>query len=172
MDGKQTTFTNSATITGVPFNTSLDETYVATDEIKFQLTADNYGGNGILGEGNKTDIVTYDKMGLYAERTAYVIKVANKFSNPLKEIVLTEDASSFDSRLYVTSISGLILRGKVTKSLADVAEIHAYKSDGTYDTYKLGDALNKQAQDKLYEIAQKVNEGEIAPENVEAVDPE
>ena len=165
-------FTNTAEITATPFNPSAKEEYKTSDGITFKLIADNFDGTGILAKRTEHEEVDYDVPGLYAQRLDYTVKVENKLSKPLKEIVLTEDASKFDPRLYLTSIGSFFERGPTgDKPINDKVEIRAYKSDGKFDTFTPGQQINKDAQDKLNAAAEKIRNGELTESAAPAVTP-
>lgn len=172
-DNNKPTFTNKAEITATPFNPSANEEYKTSDDITFNLIADDFSGTGILTKRTEHQTVQHDVAGLYAQRLDYTVKVENKLSKPLKEIVLTEDASKFDSRLYLTSVSSFFERGPTgdVPINNDKIEIRAYKSDGTYDTFAPGDQINKDAQDELNTAAEKIRNGELTEAAVPAVTP-
>lgn len=170
--GVKPDFTNRAEITATPFNPSSNEQYTTSDDITFNLIADNFDGTGILAKRTEHETVDYDVSGLYAQRLDYKITVENKLSRPLKEIVLTEDASKFDPRLYLTSIGSFFERGPTgDKPINDKVEIRAYKSDGKFDTFTPGQQINKDAQDKLNAAAEKIRNGEISESAAPAVTP-
>ena len=174
-DGTKPTFTNRVDMTGVPYNASPGEKYVASAYIRFNLTADDFSGTGFFGKKNSgSNFVTYDKNGLYAERPTYTIKIANQFSEPLKQITITEDEANIDPRLFITYIDSLYLRGAAwggTTVLNDKVEIRAYKADGTYDTFNVKDQINADQQNQLNETAEKIRNGEITLDQAPAVTP-
>ncbi|EKS19636.1 MULTISPECIES: Cna B-type domain-containing protein [Streptococcus] len=172
-NGDKPDFTNQAEITATPFNPSSNEQYTASDNITFNLIADNFDGTGILAKRTEHETVNYDVLGLYAQRLDYTVKVENKLSKPLKEIVLTEDASKFDKRLYLTSVSSFFERGSTgdVPISNDKIEIRAYKSDGNYDTFKPGQQINEEAQNELNAAAQKIQNGEMTESEAPAVTP-
>ena len=162
-------------MTGVPYNASPGEKYAASAYIRFNLTADDFSGTGFFGKKNSgSNFVTYDKNGLYAERPTYIIKIANQFSEPLKQITITEDEANIDPRLFITYIDSLYLRGAAwggTTVLNDKVEIRAYKADGTYDTFNVKDQINADQQNQLNETAEKIRNGEITLDQAPAVTP-
>lgn len=165
-------FTNQAEITATPFNPSPNEEYKNSDDITFNLIADDFSGTGLLSKRTEHQTVQHDVAGLYAQRLDYTVKVENKLSKPLREITLVEDASKFDSRLYFTSVDSFFERqGSNSKPINDKMEIRAYKSDGTYDTFAPGDQINKDAQDELNTAAEKIRNGELTEAAVPAVTP-
>ena len=171
-DNNKPTFTNKAEITATPFNPSANEEYKTSDDITFKLIADDFSGTGLLSKRTEHQTVQHDVAGLYAQRLDYTVKVENKLSKPLKEIVLTEDASKFDPRLYLTSISSFFERGSTgDKPINDKMEIRAYKSDGTYDTFAPGQQINKEAQDELNAAAEKIRNGELTEADAPVVTP-
>lgn len=164
-EGKErVSFKNKVEMTGIPYNKANGENYKATSEIDFYMTADDFSGMGILAKrvGWGQNTVSFDKYGLWAENVKYDVKIANKFSKPMKEIVLVEDAKDFDTRLYVRSIEGIFERSPSVKSLKDHVEIRAYKEDGKYDVFKPGDAINAKTEAELADTANKVSQGEIS----------
>ncbi|PRT64064.1 collagen-binding protein [Streptococcus anginosus] len=166
------TFTNKAEITATPFNPSANEQYTTNDDITFNLIADNFDGTGILAKRTEHETVNYDVPGLYAQRLDYTVKVENKLSKPLKEIVLTEDASKFDPRLYFTSVGSFFERqGSNSKPINDKIEIRAYKSDGKFDTFTPGQQINEEAQNELNAAAEKIRNGEMTESAAPAVTP-
>ena len=174
-DGTKPTFTNRVDMTGVPYNASPGEKYAASAYIRFRLTADDFSGTGFFGKKNSgSNFVTYDKNGLYAERPTYTIKIANQFSEPLKQITISEDEANIDPRLFITYIDSLYLRGAAwggTTVLNDKVEIRAYKADGTYDTFNVKDQINADQQNQLNETAEKIRNGEITLDQAPAVTP-
>lgn len=174
-DGTKPTFTNRVDMTGVPYNASPGEKYAASAYIRFRLTADDFSGTGFFGKKNSgSNFVTYDKNGLYAERPTYTIKIANQFSEPLKQITISEDEANIDPRLFITYIDSLYLRGAAwggTTVLNDKVEIRAYKADGTYDTFNVKDQINADQQNQLNETAEKIRNGEITLDLAPAVTP-
>ena len=174
-DGTKPTFTNRVDMTGVPYNASPGEKYAASAYIRFNLTADDFSGTGFFGKKNSgSNFVTYDKNGLYAERPTYIIKIANQFSEPLKQITITEDEANIDPRLFITYIDSLYLRGAAwggVTVLNDKVEIRAYKADGTYDTFNVKDQINADQQNQLNETAEKIRNGEITLDQAPAVTP-
>ena len=166
--GVKPDFTNKAEITATPFNPSANEQYTTNDDITFNLIADNFDGTGILAKRTEHETVNY----LYAQRLDYTVKVENKLSKPLKEIVLTEDASKFDPRLYFTSVGSFFERqGSNSKPINDKIEIRAYKSDGNYDTFTPGQQINEEAQNELNAAAEKIRNGEMTESAAPAVTP-
>ncbi|MFY0999643.1 Cna B-type domain-containing protein [Streptococcus sp. AD045-1] len=172
-NGDKPDFTNKAEITATPFNPSPNERYTTSDNITFNLIADNFDGTGILAKRTEHETVNYDVLGLYAQRLDYTVKVENKLSKPLKEIVLTEDASKFDKRLYLTSVSSFFERGSTgdVPISNDKIEIRAYKSDGNYDTFKPGQQINEEAQNELNAAAEKIQNGKMTESAAPAVTP-
>lgn len=171
-NGDKPDFTNKAEITATPFNPSANEQYTTNDDITFNLIADNFDGTGILAKRTEHETVNYDVPGLYAQRLDYTVKVENKLSKPLKEIVLTEDASKFDTRLYFTSADSFFERqGSNSKPINDKIEIRAYKSDGNYDTFRPGQQINEEAQNELNAAAKKIQNGEMTESAATAVTP-
>ena len=174
-DGTKPTFTNRVDMTGVPYNASPGEKYAASAYIRFRLTADDFSGTGFFGKKNSgSNFVTYDKNGLYAERPTYTIKIANQFSEPLKQITISEDEANIDPRLFITYIDSLYLRGAAwggVTVLNDKVEIRAYKADGTYDTFNVKDQINADQQNQLNETAEKIRNGEITLDQAPAVTP-
>ena len=166
-------FINKVEVTGIPFNPSTDEKYVAGDEIKFKINADDFSGTGILAKRSEHRTVNYDKNGLSSERLDYTIKVSNKLSKPMKEITLIEDASKYDQRLYITKIDSFYQRdsGSGAVVLNDKIEVRAYKDDNTYDVFKVNEELNKEAQDELNATAEKVGEGKISADDAQGITP-
>lgn len=172
-DNNKPTFTNKAEITATPFNPSANEEYKTSDDITFKLIADDFSGTGLLSKRTEHQTVQHDVAGLYAQRLDYTVKVENKLSKPLKEIVLTEDASKFDSRLYLTSVSSFFERGPTgdVPINNDKIEIRAYKSDGNYDTFTPGQQINEEAQNELNAAAEKIRNGELTEADAPAVTP-
>ena len=166
-------FINKVEVTGIPFNPSTDEKYVASDEIKFKIIADDFSGTGILAKRSEHRTVNYDKNALTSERLDYTIKVSNKLSKPMKEITLIEDASKYDQRLYITKIDSFYQRdsGSDAVVLNDKIEVRAYKDDNTYDVFKVNEELNKEAQDELDATAEKVREGKISADDAQGITP-
>ena len=166
-------FINKVEVTGIPFNPSTDEKYVASDEIKFKIIADDFSGTGILAKRSEHRTVNYDKNALTSERLDYTIKVSNKLSKPMKEITLIEDASKYDQRLYITKIDSFYQRdsGSGAVVLNDKIEVRAYKDDNTYDVFKVNEELNKEAQDELDATAEKVREGKISADDAQGITP-
>ena len=166
-------FINKVEVTGIPFNPSTDEKYVASDEIKFKIIADDFSGTGILAKRSEHRTVNYDKNALTSERLDYTIKVSNKLSKPMKEITLIEDASKYDQRLYITKIDSFYQRdsGSGAVVLNDKIEVRAYKDDNTYDVFKVNEELNKEAQDELDTTAEKVREGKISADDAQGITP-
>ena len=167
-EGKQNiSFKNKVEMTGIPYNKANNEKYESKSEIDFYITADDFSGMGILAKrvGWGQSSIPFDKYGLWSENVKYDVKIANKFSKPIKEIVLVEDAKDFDPRLYVRSIEGVFERAPAVKPLTDHVEIRAYKEDGGYDIFKPGDAVNSKTEAELADTANRVIHGEIPIEN-------
>ena len=167
-EGKQNiSFKNKVEMTGIPYNKANNEKYESKSEIDFNITADDFSGMGILAKrvGWGQSSIPFDKYGLWSENVKYDVKIANKFSKPIKEIVLVEDAKDFDPRLYVRSIEGVFERAPAVKPLTEHVEIRAYKEDGGYDIFKPGDAVNSKTEAELADTANRVIHGEIPIEN-------
>ncbi|WP_314938637.1 Cna B-type domain-containing protein [Parvimonas micra] len=167
-EGKQNiSFKNKVEMTGIPYNKANNEKYESKSEIDFYITADDFSGMGILAKrvGWGQSSIPFDKYGLWSENVKYDVKIANKFSKPIKEIVLVEDAKDFDPRLYVRSIEGVFERAPAVKPLTEHVEIRAYKEDGGYDIFKPGDAVNSKTEAELADTANRVIHGEIPIEN-------
>ena len=167
-EGKQNiSFKNKVEMTGIPYNKANNEEYESKSEIDFNITADDFSGMGILAKrvGWGQSSIPFDKYGLWSENVKYDVKIANKFSKPIKEIVLVEDAKDFDPRLYVRSIEGVFERAPEVKPLTEHVEIRAYKEDGGYDIFKPGDAVNSKTEAELADTANRVIYGEIPIEN-------
>ena len=171
-EGKQNiSFKNKVEMTGIPYNKANNEKYESKSEIDFNITADDFSGMGILAKrvGWGQSSIPFDKYGLWSENVKYDVKIANKFSKPMKEIVLVEDAKDFDPRLYVRSIEGVFERAPEVKPLTEHVEIRAYKEDGGYDIFKPGDAVNSKTEAELADTANRVIHGEIPIENTKPV---
>ena len=167
-EGEQNiSFKNKVEMTGIPYNKANNEKYESKSEIDFYITADDFSGMGILAKrvGWGQSSIPFDKYGLWSENVKYDVKIANKFSKPIKEIVLVEDAKDFDPRLYVRSIEGVFERAPAVKPLTEHVEIRAYKEDGGYDIFKPGDAVNSKTEAELADTANRVIHGEIPIEN-------
>ena len=167
-EGEQNiSFKNKVEMTGIPYNKADNEKYESKSEIDFYITADDFSGMGILAKrvGWGQSSIPFDKYGLWSENVKYDVKIANKFSKPIKEIVLVEDAKDFDPRLYVRSIEGVFERAPAVKPLTEHVEIRAYKEDGGYDIFKPGDAVNSKTEAELADTANRVIHGEIPIEN-------
>lgn len=182
-------YDNSVDIEARPYNPSKGEVYKASANLSFQLTSDPLDGKGIFWKNNEYDNgvshpetsakTYYDPTGMASAEVNYSVYLQNRTPNPMKDIVITEDAKNFDPRLYV---SGIISPQQTTpnKKYVDSSqyEIRGIKSDGTYDiiTEKLFNytehPINKLAQEEAKNIRRQVLDGKIDRENAPAVNPE
>ena len=182
-------YDNSVDIEAIPYNPSKGEVYKASANLSFQLTSDPLDGSGVFWKNNEYDDgilypespakTYYDPSGMASAEVNYSVYLQNRTANPMKDIVITEDAKNFDPRLYV---SGIISPQQTTpnKKYVDSSqyEIRGIKSDGTYDiiTEKLFNyteyPINKLAQEEAKNIRRQVLDGKIERENAPAVNPE
>ncbi len=182
-------YDNSVDIEARPYNPSKGEVYKASANLSFQLTSDPLDGSGVFWKNNEYDNgvshpetsakTYYDPTGMASAEVNYSVYLQNRTPNPMKDIVITEDAKNFDPRLYV---SGIISPQQTTpnKKYVDSSqyEIRGIKSDGTYDiiTEKLFNytehPINKLAQEEAKNIRRQVLDGKIDRENAPAVNPE
>ena len=182
-------YDNNVDIEAKPYNPSEGEVYKASANLSFQLTSDPLDGSGVFWKNNEYDNgvshpetsakTYYDQSGMASAEVNYSVYLQNRTPNPMKDIVITEDAKNFDPRLYV---SGIISPQQTTpnKKYVDSSqyEIRGIKSDGTYDiiTEKLFNytehPINKLAQEEAKNIRRQVLDGKIDRENAPAVNPE
>ena len=182
-------YDNSVDIEARPYNPSEGEVYKASANLSFQLTSDPLDGSGVFWKNNGFDDgvnypetpakTYYDPTGMATAEVNYSIYLKNKTSEPMKDIVIIEDAKNFDSRFYVSGMFGP-LEFSPGKKYVDSSqyEIRGIKSDGTYDiiTEKLfgytEHPINKLAQEEAKNIRRQVLDGKIERENAPAVNPE
>ena len=182
-------YDNNVDIEAKPYNPSKGEVYKASANLSFQLTSDPLDGKGIFWKNNEYDAgilypespakTYYDPSGMASAEVNYSVFLENKTPEPMKNIVIIEDAKSFDPRFYV---SGIFIpeQTKPNKKNLDSSqyEIRGIKSDGTYDiiTEKLFNytehPINKLAQEEAKNIRSQVLDGKIERENAPAVNPE
>ncbi|OXZ41635.1 hypothetical protein B9N58_00605 [Finegoldia magna] len=182
-------YDNSVDIEAIPYNPSKGEVYKASANLSFQLTSDPLDGSGVFWKNNEYDAgilypespakTYYDPTGMASAEVNYSVYLQNRTPNPMRDIVIIEDAKNFDPRLYV---SGIISPQQTTpnKKYVDSSqyEIRGIKSDGTYDiiTEKLFNyteyPINKLAQEEAKNIRRQVLDGKIERENAPAVNPE
>lgn len=182
-------YDNSVDIEARPYNPADGEVYKASANLSFQLTSDPLDGSGIFWKNNEYDNgvyhpetpakTYYDQSGMASAEVNYSVYLQNRTPNPMKDIVITEDAKNFDPRLYVSGINSpqqTIPNKKYVDS--SQYEIRGIKSDGTYDiiTEKLFNyteyPINKLAQEEAKNIRRQVLDGKIERENAPAVNPE
>ncbi len=168
-NGKIVDYENNVDIQLTPYNASPAEIVKVSDSINFHLDAVPYLGAGMLAKIGNYSIV-HDQMGLYSERAKYYVKLANKMSTPLKNIVFTEDSNNFDPRLYVAGLSKIYYRGSKTAEVAFA--IKGYRADGSSETIGSTTQLNTNTQTEMNNIATKVQNGELSVEDAGAVEPE
>ena len=182
-------YDNSVDIEARPYNPSEGEVYKASANLSFQLTSDPLDGSGVFWKNNEFDDgvyhpetpakTYYDPTGMATAEVNYSVFLQNRTPNPMKDIVITEDAKNFDSRFYV---SGILVPRQTTPNKKNLDssqyEIRGIKSDGTYDiiTEKLfgytEHPINKLAQEEAKNIRRQVLDGKIERENAPAVNPE
>ena len=182
-------YDNSVDIEARPYNPSKGEVYKASANLDFQLTSDPLDKSGIFWKNNKYDDgilypespakTYYDPTGMDTAEVNYSVFLQNKTPNPMRNIVIIEDAKNFDSRFY---ISGIFIpeQTKPNKKNLDSSqyEIRGIKSDGTYDiiTERLFNykehPINKLAQEEAKNIRRQVLDGKIERENAPALNPE
>ena len=182
-------YDNSVDIEARPYNPSEGEVYKASANLSFQLTSDPLDGSGVFWKNNGFDDgvnypetpakTYYDPTGMATAEVNYSIYLKNKTSEPMKDIVIIEDAKNFDSRFYVSGMFGP-LEFSPGKKFVDSSqyEIRGIKSDGTYDiiTEKLFGyeeyPINKIAQEEAKNIRRQVLDGKVERENAPALNPE
>ena len=182
-------YDNSVDIEARPYNPSKGEVYKASANLSFQLTSDPLDGSGVFWKNNGFDDgvnypgppakTYYDPSGMATAEVNYSVYLQNRTPNPMKDIVITEDAKNFDSRFYVSGMLGP-LEFSPGKKFVDSSqyEIRGIKSDGTYDiiTERLFNytehPINKLAQQEAKNIRRQVLDGKIERENAPAVNPE
>ncbi|WP_083379738.1 Cna B-type domain-containing protein [Peptoniphilus lacydonensis] len=182
-------YDNSVDIEARPYNPSEGEVYKASANLSFQLTSDPLDGSGVFWKNNEFDDgvyhpetpakTYYDPTGMASAEVNYSVFLENKTPEPMKNIVIIEDAKSFDPRFYV---SGIFIPEQTTPNKHNLKpeqyEIRGIKSDGTYDiiTEKLfgytEHPINKLAQEEAKNIRRQVLDGKIERENAPAVNPE
>ena len=182
-------YDNSVDIEARPYNPSKGEVYKASANLSFQLTSDPLDGSGVFWKNNEFDDgvyhpetpakTYYDPTGMATAEVNYSVFLQNRTPNPMKDIVITEDAKNFDSRFYV---SGILVPRQTTPNKKNLDssqyEIRGIKSDGTYDiiTERLfgytEHPINKLAQEEAKNIRRQVLDGKIERENAPAVNPE
>ena len=175
-------YDNSVEIEARPYNPSKGEVYKASANLSFQLTSDPLDGSGVFWKNNEYDVgilypespakTYYDPSGMATAEVNYSVYLQNRTSNPMRDIVIIEDAKNFDPRLYVSGISTPQQTIPNRKNLdSSQYEIRGIKSDGTYDI--ITDYLiNKLAQEEAKNIRRQVLDGKIERENAPAVNPE
>uniref|UniRef100_UPI0037352987 Cna B-type domain-containing protein n=1 Tax=Anaerococcus octavius TaxID=54007 RepID=UPI0037352987 len=182
-------YDNSVDIEATPYNPSKGEVYKASANLDFQLTSDPLDKSGIFWKNNKYDDgilypespakTYYDPTGMDTAEVNYSVFLQNKTPEPMKNIVIIEDAKNFDSRFY---ISGIFIPEQTKPNKHNLKpeqyEIRGIKSDGTYDiiTERLFNykehPINKLAQEEAKNIRRQVLDGKIERENAPAVNPE
>ena len=182
-------YDNNVDIEAKPYNPSKGEVYKASANLSFQLTSDPLDGKGIFWKNNEYDAgilypespakTYYDPSGMASAEVNYSVFLENKTPEPMKNIVIIEDAKSFDPRFYV---SGIFIPEQTTPNKHNLKpeqyEIRGIKPDGTYDiiTERLFNytehPINKLAQEEAKNIRSQVLDGKIERENAPAVNPE
>ncbi|HBD4328688.1 TPA: Cna B-type domain-containing protein, partial [Enterococcus faecalis] len=182
-------YDNNVDIEAKPYNPSKGEVYKASANLSFQLTSDPLDGKGIFWKNNEYDAgilypespakTYYDPSGMASAEVNYSVFLENKTPEPMKNIVIIEDAKSFDPRFYV---SGIFIPEQTTPNKHNLKpeqyEIRGIKPDGTYDiiTERLFNytehPINKLAQGEAKNIRSQVLDGKIERENAPAVNPE
>ncbi|MCD4894025.1 Cna B-type domain-containing protein, partial [Enterococcus faecalis] len=172
-NGEAVNYNNSVDIELIPYNATEEEIVTITDSIKFKIAAEPFLGSGMLGKDPKGSVI-HDNMGLYSERVRYYVKLNNKLSSPLKNIVFSEDANEFDPRLYVASISPIYYRG--SKTLTVPFSIKGIRADGSSEVITPQSTgltqLNANTQAEMNSIANDVQTGRTSIEEVDAINPE
>ncbi|MBS6106809.1 Cna B-type domain-containing protein, partial [Anaerococcus sp.] len=182
-------YDNNVDIEAKPYNPSKGEVYKASANLSFQLTSDPLDGKGIFWKNNEYDAgilypespakTYYDPSGMASAEVNYSVFLENKTPEPMKNIVIIEDAKSFDPRFYV---SGIFIPEQTTPNKHNLDssqyEIRGIKPDGTYDiiTERLFNytehPVNKLAQEEAKNIRSQVLDGKIERENAPALNPE
>ena len=182
-------YDNSVDIEATPYNPSKGEVYKASANLDFQLTSDPLDGSGVFWKNNKYDDgilypespakTYYDPTGMDKAEVNYSVFLQNKTPNPMRNVVIIEDAKNFDSRFYV---SGIFIPEQTTPNKKNLDssqyEIRGIKSDGTYDiiTERLFNykehPINKLAQEEAKNIRRQVLDRKIERENAPALNPE
>ena len=182
-------YKNSAEISAVPYNPGQGEIYKDSSNISIQLTADSSGGSQLFWKINTYDNgvrspesaakTFYDKSGMATAEVNYSMYLKNTLFEPMKDIVMIEDAKDFDPRFYISAI-GTPEQTYPTRKILDVSqfEIRAIKKDGTYDviTERLYNyrehPINKKAQEEAKKIRRQVLDGAIQREDTPVLSPE
>ena len=175
-------YDNSVDIEAKPYNPSKGEVYKASANLSFQLTSDPLDGKGIFWKNNEYDAgilypespakTYYDPSGMATAEVNYSVYLQNRTSDPMKDIVIIEDAKNFDSRFYVSGVSipYQALPNKYNLK-PEQYEIRGIKSDGTYDIIT-DQLINKITQEEAKNIRRQVLDGKIERENAPALNPE
>ena len=175
-------YDNSVDIEARPYNPGEGEVYKASANLSFQLTSDPLDGSGVFWKNNEFDDgvyhpetpakTYYDPTGMATAEVNYSVFLQNRTSNPMRDIVIIEDAKDFDPRFYV---SGMLapLEFSPGKKYVDSSqyEIRGIKSDGTYDIIT-DQLINKITQEEAKNIRRQVLDGKIERENAPALNPE
>ena len=182
-------YDNNVDIEAKPYNPSKGEVYKASANLNFQLTSDPLDKSGIFWKNNEYDDgilypespakTYYDPTGMDTAEVNYSVFLENKTPEPMKNIVIIEDAKSFDPRFYV---SGIFIPEQTKPNKHNLKpeqyEIRGIKPDGTYDiiTERLFNytehPVNKLAQEEAKNIRRQVLDGKIERENAPALSPE
>lgn len=175
-------YDNSVDIEARPYNPGEGEVYKASANLSFQLTSDPSDGKGIFWKNNEYDAgitypespakTYYDPTGMATAEVNYSVYLQNRTSNPMRDIVIIEDAKNFDPRLYVSGISTPQQTIPNRKNLdSSQYEIRGIKSDGTYDIIT-DQLINKITQEEAKNIRRQVLDGKVERENAPALNPE
>lgn len=162
---KYGTASNTATLTTTVADPEAGETgKTASATLDLELTTDDTAsrGQGFLTveayrSGNYDDLGVTDTMAHKKADFQWRFYATNKLSYAMNNVALHDepestlcgtgsDACGPDSRLRATGLSdihiGSLASGKILQA---IKEIHAYKEDGSYDTYTLSDASGSPA---------------------------
>ena len=164
-NGKYKDYVNEVTIESSSFNGN--DTYTQNDSVSFKIDATAVNGNGLISKGNINHTVVFDKYGLHAERLQYLININNNLPYNLKNYEIIEDASKYDSRLYITKV--VKISDSTNKNLNDLYQIVGVRTDGSTQVFAIGDELNTTTQNTIKGYVDSVNNGTLTPENVPTI---
>lgn len=177
-------YKNSAKIEAIPYNPGENEIYEGSSDIDIQLTSEALDGASVFWKINAYDNgvahpestakTYYDQSGMATAEVNYSVFLQNRLSDPLKNIVIIEDAKNFDPRFYISGVG----TPEQTQPLdPSEFEIRAIKSDGTYDviTERLYNyrehPINKMAQEEAKNIRRQILDGTLDRESAPALSP-
>ncbi len=164
-NGTNKNYVNKVTLESTSFNGTTVQTQ--SDNITFRLDAKAVDGSGLISKSNINHTVVFDKYSLYAERLQYLISVNNNLPYNLNNYEIIEDASKYDSRLYITKV--VSINSSTNTNLNNLYQIVGVRADGTTQNFEIGEELNVNTQNTIKGYVENVNNGTLAPENVPTI---